>query len=209
MARPQISPDESYNVSIIGRHIEVTEPIRQYVLEKLHKIERVAEEIVDVHVRLEVQGLQQSCSIVMQFYKHLHIKVAASADTLYAAIDKCTDKVMNLIRKHKKKIQSHHAKKYTMVQASVNVVQPHREDELQEINRAIKEENEREKKDRFELHKVVSKESVPLRMLTQDEAVWRMEICDDPFLIYRSEEDQKFKIIQRREDGNYSIIQVQ
>jgi putative sigma-54 modulation protein len=50
---------------------------------------------------------------------------------------------------------------------------------------------------------------MPLKTLTQDEAVIKMEISDRPFLIYRSEEDQKMKVIYRRDDHHYGLVQVQ
>ena len=37
----------------------------------------------------------------------------------------------------------------------------------------------------------------------------KMEITDEPFIIYRSEEDQKLKVIYRREDENYGLVQVE
>ena len=50
---------------------------------------------------------------------------------------------------------------------------------------------------------------MPLKTLTQEEAIMKMEITDDPFLIFRSEEDQKIKVIYRREDRNYGLVQIQ
>jgi putative sigma-54 modulation protein len=48
-----------------------------------------------------------------------------------------------------------------------------------------------------------------LKTLTQDEAVMKMEIAEEPFIIFRSEEDQKIKVIYRRKDENYGLVQIQ
>jgi putative sigma-54 modulation protein len=34
-----------------------------------------------------------------------------------------------------------------------------------------------------------------------------MELSEDLFMVYRSEEDRKLKVIYRRNDGNYGIIE--
>jgi putative sigma-54 modulation protein len=49
---------------------------------------------------------------------------------------------------------------------------------------------------------------MPLKTLTQDEAIMKMEITSDSFMIFKSEEDLKIKVIYRREDENYGIVQV-
>lgn len=198
---------QQYNLSIVGKHVQVTDAIRNYVFEKLSKIEKVAEHIIDVIVTLDAQKLEQSCSILMNFI-HFHIKVSASTDNMYSAIDKATDRTIALIRKYKSKLQSHRFKDRTTVDIHVNVIQPLKDD-LKAINDEIEAETALRKAEMTELHKVVAKETMPLKMLTQDEAVMKMEITDEPFLIFKSEEDQKIKVIYRRSDLNYGLVQVQ
>jgi putative sigma-54 modulation protein len=139
---------------------------------------------------------------------HFHVKVGASTDNIYSAIDKAADRTVKLVRRYKTKLQSHRAKDVTTVDIHVNVIKP-LYDDLREINDEILAENAKEEQERLKLHEVVAKETMPLKTLTQDEAVMKMEITDDPFIIYRSEEDQKLKIIYRREDRNYGLVQIQ
>jgi len=37
----------------------------------------------------------------------------------------------------------------------------------------------------------------------------KLELSDEPFLIFRSQEDLKIKILHRLEDGNYGLINPQ
>ncbi len=198
---------QAYNISIIGKHVQITDAIRNYVFEKLSKIEKIAEHIIDVSVTLDAQKLEQSCSILMNFI-HFHIKVSASTDNMYSAIDKASDRAITLVRKYKSKLQSHRFKDRTTVDIHVNVIQPLKDD-LTAINDDIEAETALRKEETTKLHEVVAKDTMPLKTLTQDEAVMKMEISDDPFLIFRSEEDQKMKVIYRREDRNYGLVQVQ
>lgn len=207
MAKPVISPDAGYNISIVGKHFQITDAIRNYVFEKLEKVDRLADHIIDVNVVLDAQKLEHSCSVLMNFI-HFHIKVQASTENMYSAIDRCADRLTKLIRRYKTKLQSHRFKDLTTVDIHVNVIKP-LGDDLQAINDEIEAENARREENRFKLHTVVAKETMPLKTLTQEEAVMKMEITDEPLLIYRSEEDHKIKVIYRRNDSNYGLVQVQ
>jgi putative sigma-54 modulation protein len=207
MAKPVIPPDAGYNLSIIGKHFQITDAIRNYVLEKLEKVDRLADHIIDVSVTLDAQKLEHSCSVLMNFI-HFHIKVHASTENMYSAIDRCMDRLAKLIRRYKTKLQSHRFKDLSTVDIHVNVIQP-LEDNLKVINEDIEAETALEEENRYKLHAIVAQETMQLKTLTQEEAVMKMEISDDPLLIFRSEEDRKIKVIYRRNDANYGLVQVQ
>lgn len=207
MAKPVISSDAGYNISIVGKHFQITDAIRNYVFEKLAKVDRLADHIVDVTVTLDAQKLEHSCSILLNFI-HFHIKVHASTENMYSAIDRCIDRLIQLIRRYKTKLQSHRFKDLSTVDIHVNVIKP-LNDDLKIINEEIEAETALREEERFKLHEVVAKETMSLKTLTQEEAVMKMEISDDPLLIYRSEEDHKIKVIYRRSDAQYGLVQVQ
>lgn len=207
MVKPNKFANEGYTIYVIGKHIEITDAMRNYVWEKLSRIEKIADQIIDITVTLDAQKLEQSCSIFMNFI-HFHIKVGASTDNMYSAIDKATDRLIKLIRRYKTKLQSHRAKHASTVDIHVNVIQALKDD-LKMINDDIEAENAKEEEEKYKLHQVVAKETMPLKTLTQDEAIMKMEITEEPFLIFRSEEDQKIKVIYRREDRNYGLVLIQ
>lgn len=207
MAKQNKFANEGYTLYILGKHFEITDAIRNYVWEKLSRIERIAENIIDVHVVLDAQKLEKTCSILMNFIR-FQIKVQVGKDNMYEAIDKAVDRVTGLIRRYKTKLQSYRNKALKTVDVHVNVIQALKDD-LRAINDDIEAESAKKEEERYQLHQVVAKETMPLKTLTQDEAIMKMEITDDPFLIYKSEEDQKVKVIYRREDRNYGLVQLQ
>ncbi len=207
MVKPNKFENEGYTIYILGKHIEVTDALRNYVWEKLLRIERITDQIIDVHVVLDAQKLEKTCSILMNFIR-FQIKVQVGKDNMYEAIDKAVDRVVKLIRRYKTKLQSYRNKHLSTVDIHVNVIQPLKDD-LSAINDEIEAENVKKEAEKYQLHEVVSKETMPLKTLTQDEAIMKMEITSDPFMIYRSEEDQKLKVIYRREDENYGLVQIQ
>lgn len=197
---------EGYNAMITGRHVLVTESMKDYALEKLSKLERFSPRLIDVIVTMDIQKLEHRVELVMRF-NNMKIKSHAVTGDMYASIDLAVDKLQNQIRRYKNKIQDHHLRALNVVDMNVNVIRPHRDDDLNEVNGEIEEENARNLIDQYRPHQVVSKEVKSLKTLSLDEAIMKMELSGDIFLIYRSEEDQKVKVIYVRKDGDFGVIE--
>jgi putative sigma-54 modulation protein len=94
-------------INVTGRHLDVTDPIRQYVHDKLERIGRHLDNQFDVHVILSIEKLRQKAEAT------LHViggKLHAEADDedMYAAVDALADKLDRQIRKYKEKLTDHH-----------------------------------------------------------------------------------------------------
>lgn len=195
---------EGYNISLVGKNITITPPIRDYIFEKLDKVERLTDNIIDVFVSLEVQKLSHRVIILMKFF-HFQIKVKGETEEMFSAIDQAADKLYQLIRKYKKKLKDHHKKDYACMEMNVEIFQ-RGEDVLDDINDQIEEENRKKEEEKFKFHEIKTSETMSLKTLTQDEAIMKMELSGDPFLIFKGEEDQKIKVIYRREDENFGVV---
>ena len=93
-------------VSVTGRHVEVTEAMKQHVEDKIAKIKRHFDHVTDVHVILTVEKLEQKAEATVQISGAKLFADDVQAD-MYAAIDNMVDKLDRQIIKHKEKIQSH------------------------------------------------------------------------------------------------------
>lgn len=191
-----------YNIYIIGKNFELTDPMRKHVWDKLTKVERFHNHIMDVHVTLEIQKVEHVAVIVCHF-NHFKVKVEARSTDMYASIDRAIQKLQHLFRKWKGKIQDYHKKPLNMIDMSVNVYHHPPRDETEEVNEAIDQENLKN----WMPHKVIANETRVLKHLTTEEAIMKMELSQDPFMLYRDEETQKLKLIYRREDQHYGVIQ--
>jgi putative sigma-54 modulation protein len=87
-------------LAIHGHHIEVTEALRAYVEEKLLRVRRHFDHMIEVDVQLSVEKLQQKAEITIRVRgSALH---AESIDgDLYAAIDSLMDKLDRQVIKHR------------------------------------------------------------------------------------------------------------
>lgn len=196
--------NQEYTINIIGKNIEITNPIRDYIDEKIGKIEDLSTDIIDVKVRLDVQKLNHAVDIVMKF-SHFRVNVHANTENMYSAIDKAFERLYTKLRKWKDRIQDHHAKGMAVTEMEVNVLE-HAQHEIEEINQEIIDANNTTLQTDYSRPKVVKKKKRPLKTLTIEEAVMKMELSNDNFKVYRSEEDQSLKVIYRRRDGSYGII---
>ena len=196
---------EGYSLSIISKNIAVTDAIEKYILEKISKIERFAHHIIDIVVTLDIQKVTNTVSIVMKFL-HFKIKVQAQTEDMYSAIDKATERILKLIQKYKTKLQSHRVSESPLSPMRVSILEPI--NDIDEINDQIAEENLKEEENLYRIHEVVATETMPLRTFTQNEAAMKLDLSGEDFLIYKSEEDQKIRVMFRRKDDKLGVVQI-
>ncbi|PMV26609.1 MULTISPECIES: ribosome hibernation-promoting factor, HPF/YfiA family [unclassified Pseudomonas] len=89
-------------VNISGHHVEVTPPLRDYVEQKLRKLEGHFDKITNVQVIMKVDKLQQKIEATLQIPGG-EVVANAEHDDMYAAIDLLTDKLDRQLKKHKEK----------------------------------------------------------------------------------------------------------
>lgn len=195
-----------FNTTVTGRNIHITDSMKDYAIEKISKIERFTHRVIDVCVTMDIQKLDHRVDIVMKV-GHIIIKSHAASTDMYVSIDQAVDKLESQLVKYKKRIQEHHAKGIPAIDMNVNVIRKRSEEEIADINGEIEEENVHQLEQKYQFHEVVNSEKRPLKVLTTDEAIMKMELSGDAFLIFRAEDDRMLKVIYRRKDGNFGIIE--
>ena len=195
---------EFSNIEIRGRHIAVTDAIQTYAREKLAKLDRFSPRLIDALVLMDVQRQDHIVDIVLRF-DQMKIKVRGICDNMYASIDKAVYKLCRLISRYKSRLNDHHRPSHADLAMKVVSME---NDDMKVINEEIEEENKQHEYDHYRPHKVVNKETYAVKTLTTDEALVKMELSGDSFLIYRAEDDHKMKLIARRDDGDYEIVEL-
>jgi len=197
---------EGYQISITGRNVIVTDALRDYVYDRVSRIERFTDRIINVNVILEVQRADQKCEITMKV-NNIKIMSRANSTDMYATIDLAVNKLQRQLLRYKRRLNEHQARNVATVDMNVNVLASHRDDDLKDINEDIETLTEIEEVESYRPHQIVKQETLPMKTLTYDEAVMKMELSGDTFLIFKSEEDRKVKVIYRRNDGHYGVIE--
>ncbi len=100
------------NLTISGHHLEVTPALRSYVTNKLDRISRHFDQVVDIKVLLSIEK-QREKELRQRAECNIHVKggdlfAESSHADLYAAVDELVDKLDRQVYRHKTKLQSHH-----------------------------------------------------------------------------------------------------
>jgi len=94
-------------VHITGRHVEITDGIRDHIYDKAERTLIDFPRIEDVRIILELQKLQHSAEVLVQG-KNLHIEGKAASENMYTSIDQALEKAERQLRKRREKAQDHH-----------------------------------------------------------------------------------------------------
>lgn len=94
------------NLIVHGHHLEVTPALRAYVEDKMERVRRHFDHVIEANVVLTVDKLQHKAEITLHV-RGSNLHAAAVQDDLYAAIDCLMDKLDRQVRRHKDRVQNH------------------------------------------------------------------------------------------------------
>jgi len=93
-------------IDITGHHVDLSDALRDYVHDKFTRLERHFDKVIDVHVILTVEKLNQKAEATIHMSGN-DVHAEANSDDMYASIDGLVDKLDRQIVKHKEKITNH------------------------------------------------------------------------------------------------------
>ena len=93
-------------IELTGHHIEVTDSLKDYVTEKMARLERHFDKVSNIHVILKVENVKHNAEATVHMSGR-DIFANSSEDDMYAAIDHLVDKLDRQVKKHKEKITNH------------------------------------------------------------------------------------------------------
>lgn len=95
-------------LKLTGHHVELTDALRSYVEKRLERISRHFDNVIDVTCVLTVEKLEHKAEATLHVSGG-NIHVDSVDANMYAAIDALVDKLDRGVKKHKEKLQDHHA----------------------------------------------------------------------------------------------------
>lgn len=110
------------NTSIVGRHIKLTDAIKDYINSSITTFEKYNLDIISVALIVSADEKQGKNSFTFEFTLNIAnidtVVVKQKDKDLYAAIDIATDRVSKVLRRHHDKISAHKAVKLSEVEAT-------------------------------------------------------------------------------------------
>ena len=93
------------------RHVDTSEDVRQYVEEKLSRLQKYVETPLDIHVVISLERKYRQRIDVMFTINGVVINAHEVMDDIYAAIDKILDKLERRLTKYRDKVKAYRENK--------------------------------------------------------------------------------------------------
>lgn len=172
--------------NIRGQKLEVTEPIRKYIENKIGKIDKYLEkpDEITANVVVRVRGIDQIVEATIPT-KKIILRGEESHEDLYAAIDLVSEKLERQIRRNKARL-SEKRNKDMFIDFNMDF----------EIN-----ESEEEVQD------VVKRKTIDVKPMSEEEAILQMNLLGHTFFVFKDMEDNSTCVLYKRKDGNYGVIE--
>ena len=169
-----------YNIR--GDKILVTDAIKDYITEKIDKLNKYFDEPDEItaNILIKVKGYNQTIEVTIPTTSFT-IRNEESAEDLYAAIDSVVDKIERQIRKNKTKINK----------ISKNA--------LKKLNLMYQEEEKEEDT------KIVRRKTLNTKPMSEEEAILQMEMLGHDFFIFKDSNTSNICILYKRKDNNYEL----
>ena len=171
-----------------GRGVEVTEALREYVENKLAKLERFNDQITEARVTLTVRDVRDASrrnGIEVQLNVPNGIIRAEENDKdMYAAADKVVDLLERQLRTFKT----------ALLRNRREAAPPVPEMDLSEP-------------DSFERPEIVRTKRFEMRPMMPEDAAVQMEALGHDFYVFIKADTSSTAVVYKREDGNYGLIE--
>ncbi len=170
-----------------GKHIEVTDAMRNYIEKRLSKIERHFDHILEVIVTLSVEKSGQIVEATLQTNRAL-IRAEEETDDMYTSIDKVADKLERQIKKYKEKYFQ----------------KPHPGTEKAGL---ANQEIDAEDSESDKIAKIVKTKRFAIKPMSVEEAAMQMDLLGHNFFVFANDNTNKVNVLYKRKDGNFGLIE--
>ena len=93
-------------INIAARHFDVTDGLREHVMQKMQKLDKYSLVIVSAHVVFDVQKIAQICEIVLSG-KSLRMTATERTNDIYASFDASVGNLQKQLARYHEKIKDH------------------------------------------------------------------------------------------------------
>jgi len=169
-------------VTITGRHVEITDPLRDHVNERLDHACKLLDKISSAHVTVSVEKSRHLVEISIHSHgTTLHAK--EETHDMYSSIDQAVDKIETQAKRLKEKIKD---RKHVAEAAGSAEV----EDEVSPPRAQV----------------FVAETFAP-KPLSVTEAVETLQGAPDLFLVFHNAKNGLVNVLYKRGDGNFGLVQ--
>ncbi len=168
-------------ILIRGNKVEITDSMKNYVKEKLSKLDKyLVNQKAKATVLVKVRSYSQKVEVTIPL-KTLILRAEEEQEDFYAAVDLVINKLERQIQKNKAKLESRNKKS-----KEINI------DDLIPI-----EDNS----------EIVKRKKIDVKPMSSEEAILQMELLGHDFYVYKDSETNSVNVVYKRKEKGYGIIE--
>jgi ribosomal subunit interface protein len=184
-------------LSVKGQQIDVGAALRGHMEDSLRKmLGKYFGDAIDARVTLSRTGHVFRAVVSAHVGRNIHLEAHGEADQPYPAFDAAAERLSKRLRRHKQRLRDHH-KEDPGEQESLPAQQYILSGEAGENG---------EWEHQADQPVVVAEMTTDIPILTVSEAVMRMDLSDQPAMMFRNRAHGGLNLVYRRNDGNIGWI---
>lgn len=203
------------HLSFTFRNLDASEALKDYARDKLERIHKYFPDPIKVHVVFSSQrGYLFAADVQITLHNGLLLKGVEATEDFHSSIDLVMAKIERQLRKYKDRIRDH---------------KPHSGPERAMIHRVMSTDQDGESAAPAEAAsaassqspvpapapsavsdrraRVVREEKFVAQPMTVDDAIMRMNLLHESFLVFNNVETHEINVVYRREDATYGLIE--
>jgi len=174
-------------VKIEERHMEQSDPLREYAISKAENLQKFFDGIISVEVTMDVEKERRLVTVFAHLINKKIAKASAESDDMYVSIDSAMDKLERQLKKIKEKLKDKHKGEL---------------DDEGNINSEYFSSGE-------DKREIVKTDIYFKKPMTPDEAAMQLDSYQQEFLVFVNSNNDQVNIIYQRGDGQYGLIDPQ
>ena len=178
-------------IIISGKQMELTDPIKVAIEEKLGRLDYYLHPETEVKVTVSAKKARQKVEVTIIPISGPIIRAEDSEESLYAAIDVVYDKLNKQLRKYKKRVQDRH---HSNESIRFNHIEDLEAVDLEENENPIEISIDRRKK-------------FDMKPMSEEEAALQMDLLGHNFYMFRNIKTDEISIVYKRKNGGYGMIE--
>ncbi len=179
---------------LVGRNLEITDAIRNYVEKKLSRLDRYQNGELMAKVVLSLAGSphvekRAKAEVQLDLPGGL-LRVEEEDQDLYAAIDRMVDRLEVQLKRYRER-------RFVGRRHSYQGPPPPEVRDMEALRKPEEEEGPR----------IVRVKRFEMKPMDPEEAVFQMEALGHDFFVFRNAKTDEINVVYRRKDGNYGLIE--
>jgi len=194
-------------LSVKGQHVDVGDALRAHVEEKLEALkQKYFNRVTDVAVTFSREGHHLFRSHVV-FHVGRGVKVQATGDNedAYAAFDEAATKVSKQLSRYKNRLRDHHDRLEKTPETSFLSARDYIL-KTEGVDLSADDSDAPEAPAGQDDHIIVAEATTAIQSMSVSEAVMRMDLAEQDFMLFKNPKSDELNIVYRRSDGNIGWI---